>query len=189
MARSRGPHLCARRAPFAHRRARGKSICPLVDKIRLGPQRRRAGRTPRRWRVSSRPARFANGRSARTPQRPRRARTGAFAIALRTANAPASWSTVALHRLGTRPLLPIQATMVRSLGPRLRANREPPANSRARGKSIRPLVGKIRLGPKLQRTGALHDAGAITDAAARGRYSPHWRLIRSGCRAWLMAVS
>jgi len=44
MVRSLGLRLCASYETE-------KSIHPLVGKIRLGPQRRRAGRTPRRWRV------------------------------------------------------------------------------------------------------------------------------------------
>ena len=67
------------------------------------------------------------------------------------ANAPASWSTVAPHRFGTRPRLPIEAILVPSLGPHLCASGELLANNRAPVKSVHPLVDDLR--PGLQRRG------------------------------------
>ena len=49
------PPLCGSRETLAYSRVLEKSIYTLVGKIRAGPQRRRAGRTPRRWRVSRSP--------------------------------------------------------------------------------------------------------------------------------------
>jgi hypothetical protein len=71
-------------------------------------------------------------------------------------------SAVALHRFGTRPRWPTKATMVCSLVPCSCASRETFTHSHGRGKSNRSLVGKICVGPKLQRTGALHDASRRT---------------------------
>jgi len=52
MVRSLGRWLCASRETFANSCAGGKFIHPLLGRICVGPQRRRAGRTPRRWRAS-----------------------------------------------------------------------------------------------------------------------------------------
>jgi len=116
--------LCASRETFDNSRVLGKSIHPLVGNSRAGPQRRRTGRTPRR-----------------------------FATVLRMANAPASWSTVALHRFSTRPHLLTQATEFRSFRLHLCASRETLDNSCARRKSIYPLVGNSRAGPQRRRAG------------------------------------
>jgi hypothetical protein len=87
------------------------------------------------------------------------------------------WSIVPLiHGFGTRPCQPTQATVVRSLGPRLRASREPLANSHTSEKSVYPLVGKIRLGPKLQRTGTLQDASRL-HCSWRPRQRPERRAL------------
>jgi hypothetical protein len=117
---------------------------------------------PKRTAASSRVTRFQaaatrerlSARDGRGPGRSSRWRGGGRTRQRRR-------SAVALHRFGTRPHLLTQAAMIRSRGLYLCASREPFASGRARGKSIHPLVGKIRLGPKLQRTGALDDAGAF----------------------------
>jgi hypothetical protein len=46
-----GARFCESCETFANRHGLDKSKHPLVGKICFGPQRRRAGRTPRRWRV------------------------------------------------------------------------------------------------------------------------------------------
>jgi hypothetical protein len=109
-----------------------------------------AGRTAR-WRVGSKSRRSA--RDGRTPRR--------CATARLMANAPASSECGGPPPLWHTASFLTQAIMVCSFGPYLCASRETSAYSRARGKSICPLVGKIRSGPQLQRTGTLQDAGAF----------------------------
>ena len=82
-------------------------------------------------------------------------------------NAPASWSAGPSTALEHGSRLPTRAIMVRSPVPSLR---EPGVRSPiacVRDKSIHPLVGNIRLGPKLQRAGALQDASALSASAAK----------------------
>jgi hypothetical protein len=95
------------------------------------------------------------------------------------ANAPASGSAVALHRFGTRPRWPTQATMVRLLVPHVCASRETSANRRVRGKSIHSLVDNLRLGPQRRRAGR-------TPGRWRDQRTPSlWRRFRGTrqCRA------
>jgi hypothetical protein len=124
-----------------------------LGKVTVGAEAWRAGREL--WARGPSDARRSEERSA--PAR-------------RMANAPASWSTVARHRFGTRPRLPINATMVRSLAPCLCASSEPLANNRARAKSNQPLVGNIHAGPQLRR--------------ARRYWAWTWGEVAMGVEAW-----
>jgi hypothetical protein len=123
--------------------------------------------------------RVGRGQWAHGPSDARRSEE-LFAPARRMANAPASWSTVARHRFGTRPRLPINETMVRSLAPCLCASSEPLANNRAWAKSNQPLVGNIHAGPQLRRAGTAGDGRGGSCGWSGGVASRSWAV---GARA------
>ena len=79
----------------------------------------------------------------------------------RRANAPASSECGGPPPLWDTSPFVNQAAMIRLRKPRVCARRAPLNQRGAREKSIHSLVSNICAGPQLQRTGALHDAGAF----------------------------